>query len=190
MALHNVNTPAGEIFWGHLLLMLCCVFYLIWWLVAFKPGDNNFGVGTSLIIVVAGLLGLAGVVLILIGTRTIPHETGLFPGNSLLIGGVIAYILLCVITGILMKRPVTTELFLITGWVVMELSTISALYGAGVFTWNRSIIFSAVVAVAAVVSLVAYGLYYKLDPVPSYIDGTIPLVMVGIISVVMAVLAA
>lgn len=39
-------------------------------------------------------------------------------------------------------------------------------------------------------SLVAYGLYYKLDPVPSYIDGTIPLVMVGIISVVMAVLAA
>jgi hypothetical protein len=57
-----------------------------------------------------------------------PKGRTLFPGMSLFIGGIAVYFILLALTGILMKRMVTTELFLIVAWAVLELSVINSLY--------------------------------------------------------------
>ena len=49
---------------------------------------------------------------------------------------------------------------------------------------------AALVAVLAVVgfvvSLVCYVLYYRLEPLPSFVDGCVPLALIGIVSIVIA----
>ena len=35
--LSNLNASARHLLQGDLLLILCCAFYLAWWLLAFKP---------------------------------------------------------------------------------------------------------------------------------------------------------
>ncbi|MPM75161.1 hypothetical protein SDC9_122152 [bioreactor metagenome] len=125
------------------------------------------------------------------GMSAVPHETKLFPARSILWGGFAAYFVLLAITCFLFKRQVTTELILIVGWAMMELSEIDALYGAGRFGLKAAVILSVMIGLAAVISLLCYVLYYRLEQTAGYIDGMIPLIIVTLvmagISVTMAV---
>lgn len=94
-----------------------------------------------------------------------------------MLGGIAAYAILFVLTRLLLGRPVTTELFLIVGWAVLVLSELNMLYGWSLFTRRLALIFMIVVCIAALVSLVCYMLYYRLDSVAGYIDGLLPLLM-------------
>ncbi len=186
----DFSVPIRQIFWGNLLLIVCCAFYLAWWLLAFKPAGAVKGMKTGWLLIPATAAGAASVLLAVQGIRSAPARASLFPNGLLLWGGIAAYFVLLAITRLLLKRPVTTELFLIVGWAALALSEVDALYGAGVFPRAPAVAFAAVVAAAAAVSLVCYVLYYRLDSRAGYFDGMVPLLTValvmGAISVAMA----
>lgn len=78
-------------------------------------------------------------------------------------GGIIAYILLFTITYFFLKRQVTTELFLIIGWAVLELSVINTLYKTEYFSFGGAVAFCIITAAAVLISLLCYISYYKLE---------------------------
>ena len=110
-----------------------------------------------------------------------PQDLALLPGIRILIGGICIYILLLAVTVLIFKRPVTTELILIVGWGMLAMAEISALYGFGRFSLRTAWVFIALTAIAAVISLICYTLYYKLDSRAGYLDGCVPLIMAGLI---------
>jgi hypothetical protein len=185
------NKPAKQIFWGNILVIICCAFYLAWWILAFNPAGAKEGMETGWLLIPAFAAGLAGIILAVSGMRTSRAGAALFPKGVLLWGGIAAYFILWAVTGLLFKRQVTVELFLIVGWAVLALSELNALYGTGQFTHRLAIVFTVVVGAATVLSLVCYVLYYALGDWAGYIVGMVPLlsealVMAGI-SVAMVV---
>lgn len=106
-------------------------------------------------------------------------------GGWILAGGVICYIVLLVISNLVFHRMVTTELFLIVGWAVLNLVTVNVLYTSGLFSYGISIAFCVLTLAVVVGSLYCYMIYYKLEKWKGYIDGFLPLVMVGIAMLLM-----
>lgn len=191
MAIYDFDFTAKQIFRSNILLIICCVFYLAWWLLAFNPTGAIRGMKTGWLLIPAFVAGLAAVILAVKGVRSASAGVALFPNGLLLWGGVAAYLILLAVTRLLLKRQVTTELLLIVGWAVMALSEIDALYGAGRFSHRLAVIFAVVIGVAALISLVCYVLYYSLGDRAGYFDGMIPLLMAALVtagvSVAMAV---
>lgn len=190
MALHDPDFSAKEIFQSNILLVICCAFYLIWWLLTFKPTGAIKGMRTGWLLIPAGAAGIAAIILAVKGILSASIGAGLFPGGLLLWGGVAAYLVLLAVTRLLIKRPVTTELFLIVGWAVLALSEINVLYGAGRFSHGLAAGFVAAVVAAALISLVCYVLYYNLGNRAGYFDGMIPLLLVALVMAGLAVALA
>lgn len=187
LSLHNLNLPEKNIFISNLFLIACCVFYLIWWLLAFRPNGGITGMKAGWLLIPASAAGLVALILAVRGLLSAPTGALLFSGKALLWGGIAAYVILFVLTRLLLGRPVTTELFLIVGWAVLVLSEVNTLFGWGLFSHRLTITLMAVIGVAALAGLVCYVLYYRLEALAGYIDGMLPLL---IIAVVMAGLAA
>lgn len=179
--LHNWDFQTRQIFLGNLLLILCCIFYLTWWLLAFKPVNPIKGMKTGWLLLPAFAAGIAAVVLVSKGLRGTSLHPGLFPSGWVLWGGILAYAILLPVTKFLLHRPVTTELFLIVGWAVLALSEISTLYGRGVFHHGTALTFVLVIAAGTGISLLCYVLYYRLSAVSGFLDGMVPLLMAALV---------
>lgn len=179
MSIHDF--PLKQIFWSNILLIICCVFYLTWWLLAFKPTGAIKGMRTGWLLIPAFVTGLAAVILAVKGIASASVGAVLFPHGVLLWGGVAAYLILLAVTCLLFKRQVTTELFLIVGWTMLALSEINVLYGAGRFSHRLADTFTVVIGAATMISLVCYVLYYKLEAHAGYVDGMIPLLMAALV---------
>lgn len=93
--------------------------------------------------------------------------------------------ILLMISNLVFHRMVTTELFLIVGWAVLNLVTVNVLYTSGLFSYGISIAFCVLTLAVVVGSLYCYMIYYKLEKWKGYIDGFLPLVMVGIAMLLM-----
>ena len=91
-----------------------------------------------------------------------------------------------VISNIVFHRMVTTELFLIVGWAVLNLIVVDTLYASGLFSDGVSSLFVVLTLIVVVASLYCYMIYYDLEKWKGYIDGFLPLVMVGIAMLAMA----
>jgi len=174
------HSQAKFIFIGNILFIICCGFYLAWWLLAFKPVSAVTGMKTDWLLIPASVSGLIGVILAMMGIITKIPDKQLLPGSTILIGGIAAFFALLVITVLLFKRPATSELMLIVGWGMLALAEINALYGMGMFSRGLSVGFIITICVAVVASLVCYVLYYRLDSRASYIDGMIPLILAAL----------
>ena len=111
-------------------------------------------------------------------------------GASSLAGGamvpafVVGSVVLAVTAGALGRQP-TTELVLFVAWLGMELFCAYALAGAGRQGVATLALVLALVGFA--VSLVCYVLYYRLPPMSSFVDGCLPLALIGVVSAVLAV---
>ena len=88
-----------------------------------------------------------------------------------LIGGA-AYVLLFAVTVFIFHRQVTAELFLITAFATLETCAIFA-----AFQGNFPTILILIVAVATILSMVAYLLYYNVDEVKAFYLGMLPLIV-------------
>ena len=162
---------------GNALFIVCCVFYLMWWLLAFRPSGAISGMKTGWLLIPAFLSGLAGVITALWGILGKMPGNRLFSGWHILWGGIVLYFLLLAVTVLLFKRQLTSELFLITGWGMLAVAEINALFGLGLFSHGFSMGFIMVICAAVIISLVCYVLYYRLDSKVGYIDGMVPLVL-------------
>jgi len=168
---------------GNILLLICCGFYLAWWLIAFRPQGGIRGMKSGWLLLPAAAAGALSVWRITEGlNRTGGNGTSAL---KICLAGLLVYILLLVVTRAVLKRPVTTELFLIVGWAVMAAAEADALRAAGLYSSGRAAALTAVILVMAVISLVCYLRYYKLDAVKGYYDGAAPLVMVAAVTAVM-----
>lgn len=93
-----------------------------------------------------------------------------------------AYVVLLLVTTMLCKRPLTTELFLIVGWAMLALEEVNALYGMGRFSHQPTLVFIAVIIAAFIISMASYVLYTRLDTRASYIDGFMPLLLAALVT--------
>ncbi len=178
----HCDSQTRQMLTGNLLLIVCCIFYLLWWLVAFKPTGAIKGMKSGWLLIPAFLFGAAAVIWIARGSAAAKVHAALLPRSTILIGGIVAYVLLLAATYLLLKRPVTTELFLIVGWVVLLLLELNALYGLGYCSKSIAVVFLIVILTAAIISLICYLLYYGLDSKLSYIDGAVPLLLVSVVT--------
>jgi len=176
-----LNAQEKQIFIGNIFFIVCCVFYLAWWLLAFKPSGPSGGMKTGWLLIPAFIAGLLGVIIILSGIISQQATNHIIPGLYILIGGIIAYVILLAVTVSVFKRPSTSELILITGWGMLALAVVNALYGTGRFSYWLSIGYFFVIGAAVVISLVCYVLYFRLSSRDGYIDGMIPLVLSALV---------
>ena len=178
----------GTLFKGILMLAACSGCYLVWWGVAFYP-ERHVPLWLSGILLVAtaacGIMAVNWMAQGIFSGREKCVQEFLVWGG-ILAGGVIGYVVLLVISNIVFHRMVTTELFLIIGWAVLNLITVDTLYASGSFSAGVSVAFVVLTLVVVVASLYCYMIYYELETWKGYIDGFLPLVMVGIVMLVLA----
>lgn len=172
---------------GHALMAACCALYLAWWAIFFWPKVS--GGSARGVLRVVGIVAILGAVAcgVLGATRICGGAASLTPIGIMvgcLVSAIVLYLVLLGVTQRVFQRQPTTELVLFVAWLGMEACCALALGGVG----HTGV--AALVAVLAVVgfvaSLVCYVLYYRLDPLPSFVDGCIPLALIGVASVVIA----
>ncbi len=183
----NMDIQTRQMLMGNVLLILCCAFYLAWWLIAFKPVGAVKGMKSGWLLLPAFVFGIAAIIQIVRGSGGEGIRALLIPKMVILIGGLAVYIILLIVTRKLMGRPVTTELLLIVGWTVITFLELNALYGLGEYSKAAAVIFMIITVVAAVVGLICYLLYYGLDAKTGYIDGMIPLILIAVMMAVISV---
>lgn len=185
------TTIPGSLTWGHGCLAACAVLYLAWWWIFFNPNMPKAtgvlylaGVGC---IIGAALLGIGAIVLIMAGLGSIA-ATGsgvALPGWAFAVGGLVAYVVLAFITVRFFQRPVTTELLLFVLWAALELAVVNAVAGAGMPLSGAAVLVVLVVLVL-IGCLASYVLYFRLPPMPSFVDGALPLAAVCMFAAIMA----
>lgn len=181
MGLIRYETYPKQILIGNVLLIVCCVFYLAWWLLAFRPENPVKGMRSGWLLLPAAVSGLLSVIVLLRGMEAVPRYRELYSGGIILWGGIAVYFILLAVTLFCFKRPVTTELLLIVGWAMLALAEINALYSCQCFSWGAAVVFIIVIGIAAVISLVCYVRYYHLDSGARYYDGMVPLWMAALV---------
>lgn len=182
--------PSKQIVVGNIFLIVCCVFYLLWWIIAFKPEGAIKGMRSGWLLFPAFVFGIASIVLLVQSFHLPDASTSLFSNLWVLIAGAVIYIVLFAITSKCFHRIVTTELLLIVGWTVLaicEINTLFACRGIGrPLSW--SLISMAILF--GIISMICYMKYYDLDSKRGWICGMIPLILVAAMMVVLTLTAA
>ena len=187
---HDFTAPLWEIFIGNLLLLLCSLFYLIWWVVSYRPNSNGMSVTGGLYITVAFITGITAVALMSYGINSLSSYSNGLPVRVILISVGVLFLILLPITTIIFHRILTEELILIHIWAALELSAVDVLHGTGRFDSVRTIILVTLIGIATVVGLICYMLYYRLDELASYWNGMIPLITDAFVMLVFLLLLA
>lgn len=191
------STVPGTLVGGHAALAVCAALYLAWWWVFFNPALPKatgalYAVGVGFI-VGAVACGIAAIVLLAMGLGALAGPgagADAAPGWAFAVGGVAAYALLAFVTVRFFQRPVTTELLLFVLWAALELAVANALLGAGALPLGAFWAIVAIVALVTVANLVCYVLYFHLPPLASFVDGAVPLAVVGVFAAVLAAFIA
>lgn len=180
MFFRNFNATLWGIFAGNLLLLICCLFYLAWWVVTFRP-NASVGAAGVLFIGVAFITGVGAIALLSWGISSLSQNSESTPVWLILVGVAVLFVVLLLVTTSVFQRPVTSELLIIHFWLGLELSVIIVLYGTGRFGLGTGVSLAVLVGIATVVSLICYVLYYRLDETISYWVGMVPLSAAGLV---------
>lgn len=172
---------------GQISLIVCCGFYVLWWSLCYRPNVvvNRIGGLYGLLLLVVAFSGFFGVGMTIYGQGTLPSYIS---GNWILIGGIVTYLLLLFITQSFFGRPVTTELILIVGWTLLEMSLINHLYGAQMLSSTSVWIALIVCMLAFIISIVLYVLYYRMEPQLAYYAAMAPLLTEAVSMIVLLIL--
>lgn len=170
----------GNVQTGSILLIVCCLFYLAWWCIAFNP-SRSFPMAPKVVLFLCtAVAGVAGVLLTVQGLNELPDVRRPVSSLAIVIGAVVVYLVLLVATSLLLHRQVTTELALITGWTALELCVVNALYGGEVLGGGAAVGAAVVIVVCAVLGMVCYLAYYRLEPGKAFVDGMVPLILFAV----------
>lgn len=159
---------------GNIKLLLCFAFYLVWWVVGFNPWRPIRGIKSGWLLIPAVLLGVLALYDIVQG---LDFFGGLVHGMALVFGGIASYVALLLITGVLLHRPVTSELFIIVLWVTVAFLEINTLVALGSASPELGWTLAALCLAGTVISLVCYQLFYGLTGMAAFVDGAVPLIL-------------
>ena len=171
---------------GNIKLLLCFAFYLAWWVVGFNPWRPIRGMKSGWLLIPAVVFGVLALISIV---RGLNFSGGLAPGAAIVLGGVASYAALLFVTGAVLRRPVTSELFIIVLWATVALLEINTLVILGSIAPWLGWVLAALCLLGATVSLVCYLAFYAFDGMAAFVDGAIPLVLAGIMTGLIAVCA-
>ena len=173
----DFGTVSGKILTGNLLFAACCIVYLLWWSVAFRPDYTGPMLLKSILFLVTALFGIAALAVIIQGCLNADSPIRYI----FIIGaGIAAYIVLLLLTSFLMRRQVTTELMLIVFWACMQICACDALYGAGVISRAAFLVMAVIVLIFAAAGMICYLKYYDLPPMTAFYDGMVPLILFAV----------
>jgi len=191
---HNFTAPVWQIFAGNLLLFICSIFYLVWWVVCFGPNASGKAAGGSTGVVYltgAFISGIAAIVLMSGGINTLSKDAKSVPVWLILLCGIVLFAVMLLVTTAFYHRPVTSELIIIHIWAVLQLCAIAVLYGTGRFGLGRTVLLVTLTGIAFVAGVICYVLYYRLEGKAGYWDGMAPLLIdASVMAVFLSVLAA
>ena len=175
---------------GQILLILCCIVYLIWWYRGFRPGIyvSRAGGVNGVLLLITMVLGFAGVVFSLMPAEKIREP--LVSQVMIVICGIATYFILLVVTKVFFNRVVTTELFLIVGWTMLETIVTNRLYAIGSLGGKSFSAIIVIIAAAFLIGIVLYVAYYRMEEMRAFYAAMIPLVadaiamstMIGIVT--------
>ena len=171
---------------GQIFLIICFIFYIIWWYRGYRPGTSvkrARGANGVLLLLTVGC-GIAGIVFSLSGGAV--ESPKLQPG-TIAIAAVVTYILLVLVTRVLFHRRVTTELILIVAWTALEVQVMNFLNALGSLSNAEFDIMCVVLGAAFIVSLALYVAYYRMDEVKAFYAAMVPLAT-GVASTVLLLL--
>lgn len=161
---------------GQILLIVCCIFYMIWWYRGFKPNveADRLGSINGILLLITAVLGVAGILFSLMPT---PKTAGTKYGQMyIIIGGIAAYIILMMVTKYAFNRIVTSELFLIVGWTILELSLLNRLDGSNLLSGTGLMVVYVSVVLAFIISMILYVAYYRMEDNAAFYSAMVPLV--------------
>ena len=161
---------------GQILLIICCIFYLVWWYRGYRPGISVSRIGgvNGALLFATAAFGIAGLICSLTRVQT-RIEYKISP-MLIVIGGIALYFAVMLITRFAFQRIVTTELFLIVGWIMLEMTVINRLYAAESLTNGKFLMMCAVIALAFVVSIILYAAYYRMEEMRAFYAAMVPLI--------------
>ena len=161
---------------GQTLLIACCIFYMIWWYRGFRPNveADRLGGINGILLLITVILGVAGILFSLMPT---PETAGTKYGQMyIIIGGIAAYIILMMVTKYAFNRIVTSELFLIIGWTMLELSLLNRLSGSGLLSETGLMVVYVSITLAFIISMVLYVAYYRMEDNAAFYSAMVPLI--------------
>ena len=170
---------------GESLLVVCSLCYLVWWVLTFRPSGRT-PPGGGLFLAGAVLGGLGGLVLLAVGIVALLPKASWPALGATIVGGVLVGALLLYLTSRVAHRPVTTELPLIVVWATGQLAAGITLRTAGVLSVRAASAWIVATAIATLVGLACYLVFYRLDPIPAYWIGMVPLAVDGVVAATLA----
>lgn len=173
---HNFSTPVREIFVGNLLLLLCSLFYLIWWIVSYRPNSYGLSATGGIYFAVTLISGIAAIAVMSFGIKALSVHSDVLAVKNIWIGVGLLFLAMLAVTTFVFHRVVTSELILVHIWMALELSAVIVLYGTRRFGVGIAVTLVILIAIATIVGLICYVLYYRLDETASYWNGMIPLI--------------
>ena len=161
---------------GQLLLILCCIVYLIWWYRGFRPNTNVSRVGgvNGILLLITAALGMAGLILSLMPIEAL-SEPPIAPA-VIVAAGIIGYFTMLLVTKAVFHRVVTSELFLIAGWTVLEMTVLNRIRAGGIIGTTGFAAMCVVIAAAFAISIVLYVAYYRMEEMKALYAAMVPLV--------------
>lgn len=176
-----------KLFIGHAALFVCSCFYIIWWSLAFRPQTVAPKGPSGLFFACTALFGVVAIFFLTAAVLSPIAENLSFSVPVILIAGAVSYIVLLIITGKIMDRPATSELFFIVLWVVLELAVVDILQAVGL---EHSLLTYMLIGIGLyfLLNMICYLQYYHLSERAAFITGMIPLGVGGIFSLAMSVL--
>ena len=177
---HDFTASEWKLFFGNLLMLLTCLCYIVWWVLAFKPGGRGSSAVSTTCITAAIVCGLLSIVLLFLGINSYSENA---PNKSIiyiLAGAVVLYLVLLAVTKIAFHRVVTSELLIMIVWMAVELSVIAVLYPSGRFGLPLTLTLTVLTGIATCIGIICYVRYYRLEGMASFRDGLIPLITDGV----------
>ncbi|HEY0240216.1 MAG TPA: hypothetical protein VGC37_16395 [Friedmanniella sp.] len=174
---------------GEVLLVVCSLSYLVWWTITFRPSGRT-APGGGFFLGGAVLGGLGGLVLLAVGIAALLPQASAPALGATIVAGVLVGVLLVYVTSTVAHRPVTTELPLIVVWATVQLAAGITLRTAGVLGAPAASAWFVATAIATLVGLACYLIFYRLDPVPAYWVGMVPLALDGVVAASLAAIVA
>ena len=156
-------------------MIICCLFYSAWWYVAYHPNltGSVFNGKAGIFFGLTVLFGIVGVYLNIYGIRHLPDSNWAF---KIFLMGCAIYLILLAVTFLVFNRPVTAELLLIVAWTTLETAVIFSAFHDDILNGQLPINSFAVVAIATIISMTAYLLYYKVEEMTAFYLGIVPLI--------------
>lgn len=163
---------------GQWLFVACCMAYLVWWCVAFRPGYSAPMLAKLIPFALTAMFGITGLGFIVSGCNGAKQIVDSAVSNVAIIGACAAlYIVLLLATNLLMHRQVTTELLLIVFWIGMELCIIRTMYGGGCWSFTAALVLAIIAVIVAAAGMICYLQYYNLEPMKAFYAGMAPLIL-------------